>query len=272
MNSTPYFSIITISYNSVNTIEKTIKSVLAQERSLYQYIIIDGKSDDGTQKIVEKYKKNIDFYISEPDRGISDAFNKGAIQAKGKYIIFLSSDDYFFNDEVLQIVYKKSINHEFDMLHGDTIHLKDGLSTRYYAPKKVNKIQRDMIINHQALFMKKKLFENIGGFDNKYKLAMDYELVLKSFYLNSSFLNLNQVVSYVSAEGVSHINYIESRKEVLKIQLNLNKNCFTPYVYFYFALARYSISTILQRFGFSVIVRIYKSHISNNKKEIYKNS
>lgn len=272
MNSTPYFSIITISYNSANTIEKTIKSVLAQERGLYEFIIIDGKSDDGTQKIIEKYKKNINFYVSEPDGGISDAFNKGAIQAKGKYIIFLSSDDYFFSDEVLHIVYKKSMNHEFDMLHGDTIHVKDGLKTKYYAPKKINKIQKDMIINHQALFMKKKLFKNIGGFDNEFKLAMDYEIVLKSFYLNSSFLNLNQVVSYVSAEGVSHLNYIESRKEVLKIQLNLNKNHVTPYLYFYFALARYLISNMLQRFGLTIIVRLYKSHISNNKKEIYKNS
>ena len=104
------FTIITVSYNAESCIEGTIKSVLIQSYKNIEYIIIDGGSTDNTLKIINKYKKEIDIIVSEPDQGIYDAMNKGLNLAKGHFVNFLNAGDTFYNNEVLSLVSKYSSN------------------------------------------------------------------------------------------------------------------------------------------------------------------
>ena len=99
-------SVITVTLNCGSTIERTIKSVISQQNTNYEFIIIDGKSTDGTCDIIEKYMDNITYYVSEPDQGIYYAMNKGIVQATGDYLIFLNGDDYFVDDTVLARIKK----------------------------------------------------------------------------------------------------------------------------------------------------------------------
>ena len=102
-------SVITVCFNAVSTIEKTICSVLNQSWSDLEYIIIDGGSKDGTVDILKKYSSRLSYYISEPDKGIYDAMNKGVKKASGDYVLFLGADDLLFDNEVLSVIVKKLV-------------------------------------------------------------------------------------------------------------------------------------------------------------------
>lgn len=177
-------SIITVCFNSAETIEDTIKSVLGQGYKNIEYIIIDGGSTDGTLDILTKYQSRISKCISEPDNGIYDAMNKGAKLATGEILGFLNSGDIYASETVIRQIVKSIQTHNADCCYGNL---------EYVAENNPNKTVRRWISQpyqdglfkkgwhppHPTFFAKKSVFDKYGGFDLSYDIGADYELMLR---------------------------------------------------------------------------------------------
>lgn len=174
--NTPKISIITITYNSVKTLQKTIDSYKSQIYPNRELIIIDGQSNDGTIDIIQENSSSINYWISQKDTGIPDALNKGIYVATGDWIYYLNSDDTFFDNNVLARIFSKSQG--ADMLYGNVILKSSNLLYDGIFDKR-----KLMIANicHQAQFFNKNIFTKLGVFDVSYKLLSDYDFNLRSF-------------------------------------------------------------------------------------------
>lgn len=181
-------SIITATYDSEKTLKKTLKSVLDQRATDFEYIIIDGNSDDRTVEIIKEYcpkfkEKGIKFnYISEPDKGIYDAFNKGIELSCGKWITYLGSDDYYNNDNVIGFFSTKlKENYESDWVYSKIRLInKKGKELRVFNERwKWNKFKKHMYVPHAGSFHNRNYFLEYGFFDINFKVAGDYEVLLR---------------------------------------------------------------------------------------------
>lgn len=177
---TPLISIITVSYNAVNTIEETILSVVNQNFEDYEYIIIDGGSTDGTLDVIKKHQDKITHWVSEPDKGIYDAMNKGIDLASGEWINFMNSGDYFHrNDTVSQVVSYFSI--ELNIIYGNTLlSYERNKTSKYLTAKKFQNIRYSIPFCHQSVFVKSELIKEMK-FDLMYRYSADYDFFLKIY-------------------------------------------------------------------------------------------
>jgi len=179
------FSIVTVSLNSSRYIRQTIESVLGQEYGDFEYLVIDGQSTDGTAEIVAEYARHDKriSWISEPDRGIADAMNKGVLRASGEVVAHLNSDDYYRSGSVLAEVAESFAAHPdrhwltagFDFVRSDSSFLRS-IPVRRYS---FNRLLRGNILLHPSTFIKKELFEAVGLFDVKLRYCMDYDLFIR---------------------------------------------------------------------------------------------
>lgn len=173
------FTIITVCYNSEKTIERTIQSVLHQTCQDYEYIIVDGASTDRTIEIVHKYEPLFQgrmHWISEKDRGIYDAMNKGIEKASGELIGMVNSDDYY-EPEALDIMRKLYTGYEYSILYGSVRAVEGGREKMVYI-KSHEFIEKDMI-THPSCFISKKLYDTFGRYSLKYPYSADYEFMLR---------------------------------------------------------------------------------------------
>lgn len=198
------YTIVTVCYNAESCIEQTIKSVLSQKRELFEYIIIDGKSKDGTMLIVDKYKAEIDVVVSEPDQGIYDAMNKAIGLAKGDYINFMNAGDCFVNSSVLEDMSSSMEAGKTDVVFGNEVVMLDGLyyeveATPFYAPPY---IKHSMGFNHQCTFVRTEVARKYP-FDLQYRLAADYNMIMTIYRNKGSFLKVPLPVAYFDTNGVS---------------------------------------------------------------------
>ena len=177
-------SIITVSYNSVKTIEDTIKSVLSQTYLDIEYIIIDGGSTDGTIEIINEYKNKIAKFVSEPDRGIYDAMNKGVKLAAGEIIGALNSDDFYADNKVIVEVADKMRETSADVCWGDLVYVDRNNTDKIIrfwksSEYREGKFKRGWHPPHAAFFVKKQAYDKYGLFNLNFKIAADYELMLR---------------------------------------------------------------------------------------------
>lgn len=177
--SLPKISIITVVYNAVKTVEETIKSVLAQSYQNIEFLIIDGGSTDGTLDILKRYSNPKISWISEPDKGIYDAMNKGIRMAKGEWIYFLGADDTFYNDQVLSDIFENPDYANVDLIYGNVY--AHALKRKYDG-----EFSRERIlfqnISHQAIFYKKKIHNIVGYYNDQYKTFADWNLNIECFF------------------------------------------------------------------------------------------
>lgn len=219
------FSIITVCYNAEKEIEKTIKSVLEQSCRDYEYIIVDGKSSDGTLLLCNKYqsefqRKNIKFRIvSGKDNGIYDAMNKGYLLAEGQWITFLNAGDTYCSNIILEYL-KKSILPEDDVVYGDTIVRYDGKKKSLYKLNQcpeLKEIENRMIMCHQSVLIKR---DNMNRqFNTKYRISADYDMILGLYLDNRNFHYLHSPICIYQLDGISERDSILLRKEACEIQL-----------------------------------------------------
>ena len=176
-------SIITVCYNSAETIEETIKSVQAQTYENIEYIIVDGNSKDKTLELVQQYPDVVTKWVSEPDKGLYDAMNKGIAMATGDYIGILNSDDTFFEPETIQKVVDFLVENKVEACTGDIVQHKNGRIIRRYSSKKWSpaKLKIGFMPPHPSIFFKKELFGSFGAYVLGYKIASDYELIIRYF-------------------------------------------------------------------------------------------
>ncbi|MCL5022894.1 MAG: glycosyltransferase [Nitrospirae bacterium] len=179
----PLVSVITITYNSAKYLDETIKSVIGQDYSHVEYIIIDGGSTDDTLNIIRRYEGKIRKWISEPDKGISDAMNKGIRMASGNIVGIIHSDDYYADPTVLRRV-AEVFDHspQIKALYGiqDFIDSVTGEALITWGrDAEPAEIKKRMYIPHPTLFVRREVYDEIGLFGLEYKVAMDYEFALR---------------------------------------------------------------------------------------------
>jgi glycosyltransferase involved in cell wall biosynthesis len=197
----PKLTIITVSLNASTTIDATIQSVLKQTFRDYEYLIVDGKSTDGTLEILDRYQsQNFLKFISERDDGIYYAMNKAINLAQGEWIYFIGSDDVFYDDDTLKNVFLAIKNTDVEIMYGNVEFLNSGI---IYAGLFDHEKISTKNICHQALFVKKSLFDKIGLFNTKYKMGADYEFNLRWMGSNCKAYYLNQIIAVYNEKGLS---------------------------------------------------------------------
>ena len=188
-------SIITVCFNSQKTIRKTIKSVISQSYKNYEYIIIDGGSTDNTIKIISEYKKCISVFISEKDKGIYDAINKGIKKSTGSVVSILHSDDIFYNNQTTKKVMSYfSSNLKLDCLIGNTLITKNN-SKKVIRNYKANSFKKWMLYlgfspPHPSTFFSKKIYKKFGLYNKKYNIAGDFEFYVRIFLKQNILLRI----------------------------------------------------------------------------------
>lgn len=261
-------SIVTVSYNSAKTIEKTILSVLNQTYSNIEYIVIDGESTDATLDVIKKYKNIISYYISESDQGISDAFNKGIKRATGDFIGIINSDDWYEVEAVERVVQAFQENDQagfvfgdlkyFD-LNGELIFIQKGDAN--YS----NKIRYSMTsIPHPTVFVRRSVYEKHGLFNLQYKTAMDYELLLRFYKAGVKGVYIPHIIANMRIGGESYHNVFRALREVLYAAKKYECSHFYLYSLFIIKCLKTCIRNILQKMGMDGVVLFIKTKINKD--------
>jgi len=262
-------SLITVSYNSAKTIADTLKSVQSQTYNNIEYIVVDGKSTDGTVEIVKQFLDStkdvsqdasqdlekdasqgvVTTFLCERDKGIYDAMNKGLALATGDIIGVLNSDDFYCSNDVIELVVRAFQENETDCLYGDL---------NYVDPNDTNKIVRKWrsggylrkkflkgwMPPHPTFFVKKSCYEKFGLFDTRFKSAADYELMLRFLFKEScSAQYMPKVMSHMRAGGVSNVSLKKRRRANQEDRLAWKINGLKPK---WFTLLRKPLSKLIQ--------------------------
>ncbi len=215
-------SIITVCFNSSKTIESTIQSVTSQNYSNIEYIIVDGLSSDNTLKIVEQYKSKIAKIISEKDKGIYDAINKGIVASTGDIVAILHADDFYFNKNVISDVVDAFEKKNVDAVYGDLQYVDkldtDKIKRNWTSGEyKKDNFLKGWMPPHPSFFVKKGCYDKYGVFNTILKSAADYELMLRFLYKhNCSVSYIPQVLVKMRVGGksnVSIVNRIKANRE-----------------------------------------------------------
>jgi glycosyltransferase involved in cell wall biosynthesis len=234
-------SIITVCYNSEQTLEETINSVISQDYADIEYIIVDGKSKDKTMAIVEKYDQYISKKISDTDKGIYDAMNKGINIATGDIIGILNSDDLFTKNSIIsEVVNTFNANSGVDAVYGNLT---------YFKNEDKNKVVRTWITKdyydgffshgevppHPSLFVRSKVYKEIGTYFPDFKISSDYEFMLRAFKVHQyKPLHLNRFVVNMRMGGESTKNFSNILVGNKEISLAWKMNNIRPPFYFWF--------------------------------------
>jgi glycosyltransferase involved in cell wall biosynthesis len=202
-------SVITVCRNSASTIEDTIRSVANQIHANIEHIVVDGASTDGTLDVVDRYRDGLAKIISEPDRGIYDAMNKGVAVANGDIICFLNSDDVYANNAVIGKVVDCLQRQDLDAVYGDVEFFKNetpGIALRRYRSDRFrpDRIGWGWMPAHPALFVRRRIFDQYGGFRTNYRIAGDFEFVARIFHRDAlRYCYLPEVLVRMRMHGVS---------------------------------------------------------------------
>lgn len=219
------FSLITVCRNAVHCLDKTIQSVAVQSYSDWEYLIIDGQSEDHTQDVIQPYLEQgiVHTFISEPDSGVYAAMNKGLNRASGEYIYFLNADDCLLDAEVLQDIATELQRHsDCDLLYGNIVVIpendKSQQSVIYPAPSDLLNHLMHGWLCHQAMVVRAELFKEVGCFDTRFKIAADYDWLLRALSQNITVYSVDREIASYTLGGLSDTYQIESLQEMFAIQ------------------------------------------------------
>lgn len=223
-------SIITATYNSASYLEEAILSVMKQEHHDIEHIIIDGGSTDGTLAIIEKYKAHIAHWISEPDRGMYDAINKGMHLASGDIIGTLNSDDLLADNKVISSVVQAFRNKKTDTIYGDLVYVKpDNMFNiiRVWKGKEYKRSRYNFgwMPAHPTFYFKRNLLESYGYYENHYYTAADYEFMARYlFHYRASAYYLPRLIVKMRSGGMSNGNIFRRLRANRRDYLAMKKN------------------------------------------------
>jgi len=210
----PTLSVITVVYNNVKDIERTINSIINQTYPNIEFIVIDGKSTDGTLQIIESYKNSIATLVSEKDKGIYDAMNKGLIRATGDYVIFMNSGDEFYEPGTVEKVFATAP--DADIYYGETEMINDAGQSlgqrRHKAPEQFTwrDFKYGMSISHQAIYIRRSLTE---PYNPKYQLSADIDWILRAAKKAKKIVKADGYVAKYLVGGMSKTKHRQSLKE-----------------------------------------------------------
>jgi glycosyltransferase involved in cell wall biosynthesis len=196
----PKVSIITVVYNAVDTIENTIQSVIEQTYPNIEYIVIDGGSTDGTMEVINRYKDRISKIVSERDKGIADAFNKGIALATGDWIGMINADDWYAYNAVERIIMSVTSN---DVICCGNLILIGKNGYAECKKSKVSWLNFGMYIMHPTCFVRKEVYRNVGLYDTTLKIAIDFDMFLRIKAAGYRIKYIKEMLAFMHTGGVS---------------------------------------------------------------------
>ncbi len=212
----PLISVITAVFNGAEHLEETIRAVADQTYPAVEHIVIDGGSTDGTLAILEKYSGQLAYWISEPDKGIYDAMNKGIdlVSDSESYVLFANSDDHLYSAEALERVISQSSRE--DLVYGKMV-LTDG-DISGVAGRRVDFADlAQQTLCHPATFVRRKVFDTVGKFDTSYRIAADYDHIVRCFAAPVTTRFVDVIVATMRMGGVSEDRFMLSCRERKKV-------------------------------------------------------
>lgn len=220
-------SIITATFNSGLTLRDTMESVLSQDYTDFEYIIIDGASTDNTLQLITDYQSKFGDklrYISEKDKGIYDAMNKGIKMATGDIVGILNSDDFYTSDDILSRVASALQNPNIDAVYGDIHFVKDSdlhTCVRYYSSKVFRRslMRLGFMPAHPSFYLRRESFEKFGLYKTDYKIAADFEFLLRVIYKGRIRMQYMPVDMVTMRMGGASTSGFESHKRIMKEHL-----------------------------------------------------
>ncbi len=264
----PKLSIISINYNNLQGLKRTVESVVNQTWKEFEYIIIDGGSTDESVAYIESQSNNIDYWVSEQDKGIYNAMNKGIAKATGEYILFLNSGDHFYNNRVLEKYH--FIIGEFDLIYFDEFRVGNRFSEIIKYPCKLKFSDLSLgSLSHSNTFIKKNLFDKVGLYDESMRIVSDWKFsILALFKHDCSYLKVDGVLSVFYLDGIS---YLEDNSEERNKVLN---EYFKPFVTDYKELLQNRIELrydreILQTNRFKMLLEIEKTKLGRKIASLF---
>lgn len=243
----PKISIVTISYNCEREIEETILSVINQKYENKEYLIIDGASNDGTMNVVNKYRDKIEVVISEPDKGRSDAFNKGIAHATGDYIVMINAGDLLADNALNK--FAANFVPGYDVIKGNTIRWNEKTSFRSveYPVIDYPAIPFNFLIGHQSTYIAKSAYEKFGGYGVDYRVAMDFELMLRFTKGGAKFYMMDEDLSVFRMGGISQTAGKRRFDEMEKAMLDNGHGKFNTSIFMAYIHIRTFIRNVLNR-------------------------
>lgn len=256
----PKISIITINYNNLEGLKRTIESVINQTWQEFEYIVIDGGSIDGSAGYIESQSDEIDYCISEPDKGIYNAMNKGIKVANGEYLLFLNSGDHLYNNQVLEKYH--SFAGEFDLICFDEFRVSKQCSEIVKYPSKLNFSDLCLSsLSHSNTFIKKHLFDKVGLYDERMRIVSDWKFsILALFKYDCTYLKVDGIISVFYLDGIS---FLEDNSKERNQVLN---EYFKPFINDYKELVQNrtelrNYRAILQSNRFKMLMEIEKTKL-----------
>ncbi|MBX3611677.1 MAG: glycosyltransferase [Hydrogenophaga sp.] len=203
-------SVITVCFNSAATIDRALQSVAAQDWPEVEHIVIDGASRDDTMAVIERYRQHLAVVVSEPDKGIYDAMNKGLARATGEIVCFLNADDAYVAPDVLSQVAHEMSTHRLDALFADVAFFLPEAPERIVRRYRSDRFHPDRLAwgwmpAHPALFMRRSIYNQLGGFRTHFRIAGDFDFVARAFGPGQlRYRHLPKVLVRMQAGGVSN--------------------------------------------------------------------
>ena len=222
INKYPHkISIITINYNNLEGLRKTFESVFKQTETDFEYIVIDGNSNDGSKELIIENSKKINFWVSEKDKGIYNALNKGINSSNGEYILCLNSGDCLYDNEVIKNV-KLELSGNEDIIYGNTFISNAAIPERAGLWLHPEKLSFDLFlkgsISHQSAFVKRDLYQKVGNYDENLKIVSDWKFFIISLaFFKASYRHINLIISDFDGSGISTLNVEINESERLSV-------------------------------------------------------
>lgn len=258
----PKITVITVSYNSAQTIEKTIKSVIEQDYKNKEYIVIDGKSTDGTTDIIKRYEKHIGTFISEKDKGISDAFNKGIALSTGDLIVCINSDDYLLPGVLSKVA--QMYDGKYDLYCGNLLLWNpiNNYTCVIHPSLDFPKMPFFRRPAHQGVFIRKEAYELLGGYDIRIKYAMDLDFLMRATREKLRFKHIDINIAVFRLGGATADSIFKKRKEYIYIIRKNGGNILQAYIFYTFLVLTQTSKKIFKSLGFDLVRRIrYKKYL-----------
>lgn len=201
----PKVSVITVCLNAAETLEDTFISVANQAYDNIEYIVIDGGSTDGTLDLIHKYEKHISYWNSSPDSGIYDAINNGLARCTGELIGIINADDWYDAGAVQAVVRAFAANPKAGVFHGalTLVYPDKRIKQVFPSARQTDRLRRSMIIHHPTCFIRRDVYEKWGRFNLQYKIAADYELLLRFYSQGVRFQAIEQSLASMRTGGIS---------------------------------------------------------------------
>lgn len=208
-------TIITINYNNLEGLRRTVESVINQTWQEFEYIIIDGGSTDGSATYIESQSEHFDYWVSEPDKGIYNAMNKGVAKATGEYLLFLNSGDHLYSNSVIE----KNVHQieKYDLIYFNWQVIGDKFSNIVAFPEKLRfSFMFFGYLPHPSTFIKKELFDTVGLYDENLKIVSDWKFMMLALFIHRcSYKQINETVSTFYLGGISSITDFSNERNLV---------------------------------------------------------